>query len=139
MLNGYVKVLSYTFLEVGEHLGGVTITETLLIDDNMGGKCRKTCGHSGGVQIVDLPNMIHIQDMRTNLIEIEPVWREFHEHTGGLAHQLESARDNEGRDEKPRDGIRPLEPGRGNSNRGDNHTERTEGIIKNLRETRPAC
>ena len=51
MLNGYVKVLSYTFLEVGEHLGGVTVTEALLVNDNMGSKCRKARSHSGGVQI----------------------------------------------------------------------------------------
>lgn len=41
MLNGYVKVLGHTLLEVGEHLGNVTVTEALLVNDNMGSKCRK--------------------------------------------------------------------------------------------------
>lgn len=123
MLNGYVKVLGYTLLEVGEHLGGVTVTEALLVNDNMGSKCRKARSHSGGVQIMDFPNMIHIQDMRTDLVEIEPIRREFHEDSRSLAHELESPWHDEGGNEEARDGIRPLESGGGDDDRSDNHSK----------------
>ena len=72
MVDRDVEVLGHALLDVREHLRRVPVGEALVVDDDVRGERRQPGRDRGGVQVVDLADVIQLEELDDEGEEEEP-------------------------------------------------------------------
>jgi len=87
MLHRHVEVLGDATLQVIEDARSVSVVETAVVNDDVGTQRRKSTRDERGVEIVHAFHMVDLQEMCTDVVEVQARWRGLQEDTDGVAEQ----------------------------------------------------
>ena len=105
-----------------------------ILNDHVSGQHREPRADGGSVNVVNVPHVVQGHDVLTHLVQVDPLGREFHEHTHGFAKQAERPGQDQRSNEQPGDGVRALEPGGVDDDRGNDDAHGPEGVIEYFEE-----
>lgn len=134
VLDRHREVTRDAALQIVEQLRGAAIAEAALLNDDMCGDHRQVGRNPAGVKIMHLKNPGQLQNVRTDLIQIQASRRGLQQHAYCLPKQLESPGNDQSSDQHRHDCVSLVEAGEPNDNRADDNRHGTEGIVHDLKE-----
>lgn len=134
VLDRHREVCSDAEVDVFEDPQRVGGFEALLADHDVGRDDGQVTADRGGMQVVNVLDVIQGEDVLANLIEIDPLGGVLHEDVHRRAQDAERSGHDQRSDEQPCQSVGLLESGELDDQRGRDDAERSEGIVEDLEE-----